>query len=61
MVHMHWISALGHPSLLDALANSRDAASLSHELRMGSNSEFGARARSWHIQLEVAKLELYVY
>ena len=61
MVHMHWILALDHRSLLDALANSRDAASLWHELRMGLISEKGAFARSWHIQLEVAKHELYVY
>ena len=46
MVHMHWILALDHPSLLDALANSRDAASLWHELRMGLNSEYGACVRS---------------
>ena len=57
MVHMHWILVLDHPGLLDALANSRDAASLLHELRMGLIPENRACARSWHIQLEMVKLE----
>lgn len=42
MVHIDWILVLDHPSLLDPLANTGDAATLWHQPGIGLGSEYGS-------------------
>ena len=61
MVHMDWISVLDHPGLLDPPANTGDAATLWHELRIGLDWILNMDPALMACSIELAKVELHVY